>query len=266
MEIRGRVAIVTGAGGGGQGRAVARRLAREGASVIVSDMNEAGGRETVRMVESEDGRAVFCRANVAEESEVRALITFSESTFDGIDILVNNAGPYFPGSPLEKWTETIQANLMGTVYGTLFALPALRRRGGGVIVNFGSTSAVGHGVKHSDSPPYDVAKAGIARLTTTLAWLSQKEKIRVNCIVPDWVATVEVRDYVDSLTPKQRRDQGVPLPLTTLHEIADAVMELITDESLGGRVMVWWTGQKRGLIPVGDPGYARLEQFGRMPL
>lgn len=259
MDVRGRVAVVTGAGGGGQGRAVARRLAREGASVVVSDIDNHGGRETLRLIEAQGGCAAFHRADVGIEGDVRTLLKFGEEKYGGVDILVNNAGPYFPGAPLEKWVETIQANLMGTVYGTLCGIEAMRRRGGGVIVNFGSTSAVGHGLKHSSSPPYDIAKAGIARLTTTLAWLREKENIRVNCIVPDWVATEEVKSYVDSLTPQQCKDQGVPLPLTTLDEIANAVMQLITDEKLAGRIMVWWTGERRGLIPVGDLGYSKLE-------
>jgi 3-oxoacyl-[acyl-carrier protein] reductase len=259
MKVRGKVAVITGAGGGGQGRAVARRLARDEASVKVSDISERGGRETVRLIEEQRGRAAFFRADVGVESEVRELLAFAERTLGGVDILINNAGPYFHGAPFAKWMETIQANLMGTVYGTLHGIEAMRRRGGGAIVNFGSTSAVGHGFKHSSSPPYDIAKAGIARLTTTLAWLGEKEKIRVNCIVPDWVDTDEVRGYVESLTPKQCEEEGVPLPLTPLDDIADAVMDLIGNEDLAGRVLVWWTGQKRGLIPVGDLGYARLE-------
>ena len=91
MEVRGKVAVVTGAGGGGQGRAVARRLAREGASVIVSDIHEVGGGETVRLIESQGGRAVFFRANVGDEADIRVLIAFAEKTFGGTDILVNNA-------------------------------------------------------------------------------------------------------------------------------------------------------------------------------
>ncbi|HKV05650.1 MAG TPA: SDR family oxidoreductase [Candidatus Acidoferrales bacterium] len=259
MKIPGKVAVVTGAGGGGQGRAFSQRLAREGASVIVSDVDERGGLETVRLIQSQVGRAAFFRADAGVESDIRALIAFGEKVYGGVDIVVNNAGPYFPDAPLEKWVETIQVNLMGTVYGTLFGIEAMRRRGGGAIVNLGSTSAVGHGFKHSPAPAYDVAKAAVARLTTTLAWLREKENIRVNCIVPDWVATDEVKAYVDTLTPEQCKEQGVPLPLTTLEEAADAVMELIRNDNLAGRVMVWWTGQKRGLIPVGDPGYTRLE-------
>ncbi len=259
MEIRGKVAVVTGAGGGGSGRVIARRLAREGASVVVSDIIEAGGRETVSQIESSSGRAAFLRADVGLEVDVKALIAFSEKTYGGLDILVNGAGPYFPGDPLAHWLDTLQANLLGAMYGTLHAIPALRRRGGGAIVNFGSTSAIGHGRKHSASPAYDAAKAGVQRLTTTLGWLREKENISVNCLVPDWVATEEVKAYWDMLTPQQRREQGVPDVLTTVEEITDAIVELITDETLAGRVMVWWSGQPRRVIPVGDPGYVTLE-------
>ena len=126
-------------------------------------------------------------------------------------------------------------------------------------MNFGSTSAIGHGRKHSASPAYDAAKAGVQRLTTTLGRLKEKENISVNCLVPDWVATEEVKAYWDMLTPQQRGEQGVPDVLTTVEEIADAVVELITDETLAGRVMVWWSGQPRRVIPVGDPGYVALE-------
>jgi hypothetical protein len=83
----------------------------------------------------------------------------------------------------------------------------------------------------------------------------------VNCIVPDWVATDEIRAYADPLTPEQRREGRVPETLTTLDEIASAVVRLITDESLFGRVLVWWSGQPPGLIPVEDPGYAKLDVF-----
>lgn len=261
MEIVGKVAIVTGAGGGGQGRAVALRLARAGAAVVVSDVDEAGGQGTVRRIQVDGGRGAFLRANVGNEADVRALIAFAESSFGGLDILVNNAGPYFPGDRLQRWDETLRANLLGAIYGTLHAIEPMQRQGGGAIIYYGSTSALGHGRKHSASPAYDVAKAGVARLATTMNWLHQAHRIRVNCIVPDWVATEEVQTYVDSLTPEQRRSGGVPDTLTTLDEIASAVLRLITDESLSGRVLVWWSGEPPGLIPVGDPGYAALESF-----
>jgi NAD(P)-dependent dehydrogenase (short-subunit alcohol dehydrogenase family) len=261
MDLVGAVAIVTGAGGGGQGRAVALRLAKEGASVVVSDIDEPGGLETLRRIEGAGGKGAFLRADVGNEADLRALLAFAESTFGGLDILVNNAGPYFPADRLERWEETLRTNLLSAVNATLFAIEPMRRRGGGAIIYYGSTSAVGHGRKHSPSPAYDVAKAGVARLATTMGWLRETHGIRVNCIVPDWVATDEVRDYFDSLNPEQRRAGGVPDTLTTLDEIASAVLRLITDESLYGRVLVWWSGQPPGLIPLGDPGYAALDPF-----
>ncbi len=258
MEIIGKVAIVTGAGGGGSGRAIARRLARGGSSVVVSDIDERGGRETLRLIEAEAGRAAFFRADAGDETEMQALVSFAEKTYGGLDIMVNNAGPYYPEF-LGHWIKTVEANLFGTMYGTLHAVEAMRRRGGGAIVNIGSTSSLGYGWKHSPAPAYDAAKAAVMHLTAALARLREEYGIRVNCLVPDWVATEEVQSYWDALTPQQRKEQGVPEVLITRGEIAEAVVQLATDESLAGRVMVWWCGQPRRLISLRDPGYAALE-------
>ena len=260
MELKGKVAIVTGAGGGGSGTAEVRRFARDGGLVVVSDINESGGRETVRLIEADGGRASFFRADAGVESEIKRLIAFAESTYGGLDILVNNASaPYPPQGPLKGWFDAIQVDLLGAMWGTFFAIEAMRRRGGGAIVNIGSTSALGHGRKHSNSPGYDVAKMGITRLTTTLAWLRASDNIRVNCLVPDWVASPEVKEYFDSLTPEERKAKGVPAVLTTLDEIADAVVRLVRDESFAGRILVFASGERPRLIPWSDPGYAALE-------
>jgi len=260
MNVRDKVAIVTGSGGLGSGRAEARRLAREGAMVVVSDVNDEGGRETVRLIETEGGRAAFQRADMGVDAEVRSLVEFAIETFGGLDILINNASaPYRLDQPLEWWFEPVQVDLLGAMSAIRYAIPIMSSRGGGAIVNIGSTSALGHGRKHSGSPAYDVAKAAVARLTTTLAWLRETDNIRVNCFVPDWVAVPEVLEYWHSLTPDQRRQQDVPEVLTTLDEVCDAVMELITNEQLAGRIMVWWNGQERKLIAAGDVGYAAFE-------
>jgi len=259
MDLKNKVAIVTGSGGGGSGRAEARRFASDGCFVVVSDIDEAGGRQTLDLIKNAGGRAAFFRADVAIEAEVKALIEFAEETFGGVDIIVNNAsGPgYHPEVPLEYWFETVQIDLLGAMYGTRHGIDAMRRRGGGAIVNIGSTSALPHG--NSKAPGYDVAKMGIIRLTTALGWLGDRDGIRVNCLVPDWVASPEVKTYFDGLTPEQRKRGGVPDVLTSLEEIADAVLELVTDDRLAGRVMVLWSGKLPRLIPMGDPGYAGLE-------
>jgi NAD(P)-dependent dehydrogenase (short-subunit alcohol dehydrogenase family) len=257
--LNGKVAIVTGAGGGGSGRAIAKRLAREGASVVVNDIDDTGGRETVRQIEAADGKAAFLQSDVSIEAQIKTLIAFAEYTFGGLDILVNSAGPHFSQGPLENWVETIHGNLMASAFGILHAIEPMRKRGGGAIVNFSSTSALGHGRKHSPWPAYDIAKAAIIRLTTTMAWLREKDRIRVNCIVPAWIASEEVKEFWEGLTPQQRKEYGAPEVLLTLDEVAEAVLELITNDRLAGRVMVLWNGEPRRLIAEGDPGYAELE-------
>jgi NAD(P)-dependent dehydrogenase (short-subunit alcohol dehydrogenase family) len=262
MQIAGKIAVVTGAGGGGCGRAIARRLSREGASVVVSDLREAAGRETVEQIRAETDdprRAAFFRADVGVQAEVEALFAFAETTYGGVDLLVNNASHPEAGGPLEGWFETLQVDLLGAMYATLRAIEALRKRGGGAIVNIGSTSALGHGFQHSPWPGYDVAKMGVIRLTTALGCLRQSEGIRVNCLVPGWIASPQVVEYWVGLTPELRAQRGAPEVLLSLDEIADCVVRLATDESLGGRVMLLRNSQPPRLIAEGDPGYARLE-------
>ena len=198
------------------------------------------------------------RADAGVEDDLRRLIACAEETFGGLDILVNNAGPYWP-EPLGHWAETVQADLLGPMYATLHAIEAMRRRGGGAIVNIGSTSSLGYGRKHSPAAAYDAAKAGVIRLTTALGWLAEGERIPVNRRAGPAGSIAEVQAYVDSLTPQQRNEGKVPDVLIALHEIADAVLRLATDESLAGRVVVWWCGQEPKLIAAGDPGYAAWE-------
>lgn len=96
------IAVVTGAGGSGCGRAIARRFAKDGAAVVASDINENGGHETVRLIEDAGGRAVFFRADVRDERQVRDLIAFAEQSYGGVSVLVNNAsGPFRPGDETE---------------------------------------------------------------------------------------------------------------------------------------------------------------------
>jgi NAD(P)-dependent dehydrogenase (short-subunit alcohol dehydrogenase family) len=258
MDLQGKVAIVTGAGGGGSGRAIARRLARGGVAVVVTDLNELGGLDTVRRIEVEGGRATFYRADVRAETDMKRLFTFTEKAYGGLDILVNNASTFTP-QLLERWAEIVQTDLLGSMFAILHAIPAMRKRGGGAIVSMASTSALGHGPGRS--PAYQAAKAGIIRMTPTLACLREQENIRVNCLVPHWIATEELTAFVAGATPEQRQEWNVPDVLIPTEEIADAVAELATNESLAGRVMICRGGQPWRLIPVGDPGYAALDEY-----
>jgi len=124
MVLNDKIAIVTGSGGPGCGRAVALRLAREGCSVVVSDINDAGGAETLRLIEAGGGRAALQHVNVRVASEVEALVAFAEQRFGGLDIVVNNASaPYRPGEPMEHWAEILEADLLGPMNAVL--LPGL---------------------------------------------------------------------------------------------------------------------------------------------
>src|SRR5262249_38786751 len=206
MQLSGKVAIVTGAGGGGAGRAIARRVARDGARVVVSDIDKQGGVETVRAIEADNGHAVFVAADVGVEADVQALIATVEQTCGGVDFLVNDASaPFRP--EVEHWAKAVQVDLLGPIYGVRYGIEAMPRRGGGAIVNIGSTSALFHGRRRLGSAGYDAAKAGVMRLTTASAWLREREGIRVNCLVPHWIASPEVKSYFDALTPEQRRAQ-----------------------------------------------------------
>lgn len=262
MHIRGKTVVVTGAGADGSGRAIACRFAREGALVVVSDINETGGAETVRLIESAGGRAAFCSADVREEPHVRNLIGFAEKAFGALSVLVNNASftDIRPDEPLEHWTDNFPTDVFGTMYGTRLAIDALRRSGGGAIVNMTSITGLWHGRK-TPVPGYDLAKAAVIRLTTALAWLGEKEHIHVNCVAPGWIASQHVRNYWESLTPEQRKERGVPSRLLSLDEVASAVFRLATDDALSGRVMVWWSEDSPGLIPFNDRGYEALEKL-----
>jgi len=263
MELKDKVAIVTGAGGSGCGRAIACRFAHEGASVVIADTNEAGMRATVRVIEAEGGRCSICLTDVGNETEVRALFTFAESTCGGVDILVNDASDaVFPEKLFDDWFANLRVDLLGAMFATRYGIEAMRRRGGGAIVNIGSTSALPHGDLRTHGPSssgYNTAKAGVMRLTTTLNWMGAKEGIRVNCLAPHWIGTDHIKSVVAAMSPEQRRAAAVPDVLIAPEEVAGAVLRLAMDESLAGRIMVWFGGQGPRLIPFGDPGYASLE-------
>lgn len=257
-------ALVTGAGGVGCGRAIARRLAKKGAAVVVADLDELGAHETARLIVKDGGRAIARGCDVRIAAEVEEMVAFAARELGGLDCLVNDASaPFRPQAPLDNWADTIATDLLGTMLATRAAIDVMRKNGerGGAIVNLASTSALAHGRTHpGGSPAYDVAKAAVVRFTTMLAYLGESEHIHVNCLCPDWVATPEVQSYVDSLAPESFAEHGVPAELTTMKQIADAVMTLVRDDSLAGRVMVWWSHEDAPkLIPFGDRGYVTLD-------
>jgi len=258
VDVKDKVVVITGAGGEGSGRAIAMRFATEGALAVVSDINEGGCRETVRRIEAAGGRALWRATDVRVKDQVRDLIATAAGAGD-FRVLVNNASaPFHPDDPLDYWPELVETDLIGTMFGTRFAIDAFRKSGatetGYSVVNVSSISALWHGRAHA-SPGYDAAKAGVIRLTTMLASLQESDGIRVNCLAPGWIASPQVREYWEPLTAEERKRRGAPLRLLQLDEVAGAVFRLATDESLYGRVMLWWSEDEPQLIPWGDRGY-----------
>lgn len=230
MELAGRTALVTGAGIG-TGRAIATALAAEGADVVVSDIDEAGGRETAALC---GDRAHYVHADLTVAEDVRRLIEVAEPT-----LLVNNAGggghipPHFPDATPEEWGATLDLNLRAPMLATQLAMASMRRVGGGAIVNVASTAGVGS--EATQSPEYAAAKAGLIRFTAALA---AADGVRVNCIVPDWIAT-------ERLTAEELASEPPPIPLAT---IASEVLRLLRDDSLAGRAVVIWRGEPPQLL------------------
>jgi NAD(P)-dependent dehydrogenase (short-subunit alcohol dehydrogenase family) len=195
--------------------------------------------------------------------QIQNLIEFTESTFGPLSVLVNNASSVHPVEEgMAGWTSSLQTDLFGTIHATRWAVEAMRRSGGGSIVNISSISALWHGRKTPGGfAGYDVAKLGVIRLTTRVAKDVEKDQIRVNCLAPGWVATDGPRQYWESLAPAQRAERGVPSKLLSTEEVAEMVVYLATDRSLNGRVMVWWSEDPPRLIQWGDRGYRNVEEL-----
>lgn len=226
-----RVALVTG-GGSGAGAAIARRCADLGANVVVADIDYALAGEVAAGIRSEGGAALAHRCDVASEEQVNTLIDRAMREFGSVDLVVNNAGPWLDDDPIEHWTRIVGANLLGTLHVTRAAIEALKRRGGS-IVNVAASCGLGFGA--SDQPAYSAAKAGIMRFTASLGGLHQSQRIRVNCIVPDRIDSVE--------------------------EFAVSVVELALREDCAGRVLLVRAGGLREAVEYGDPGYRRTEPW-----
>jgi NAD(P)-dependent dehydrogenase (short-subunit alcohol dehydrogenase family) len=188
MEFVGKVAIVTGAAGG-IGRAVAAALAREGCALVLTYRTAAAeAQAAAEALRAAGRRALAVQVDVAEEAQVVAMVRQAEEVLGGVDILVNNAGMVqraaFTDLDEEDWRQMLDVNLLGAVRCVRAVLPALRRRGGGAIVNVASIRGlVDRGAAH-----YAVAKAGLVMLTRSLA-VELAPHIRVNAVAPGYVET-----------------------------------------------------------------------------
>jgi len=237
MDIKGKVGVITG-GASGIGRATSERLAKEGAAIVVADLDEAGGAETVKRIEGAGGRAVFVRADVTRLDDTRRMLDTAVSKFGRLDILHNNAGigvgaPGFPDAPPERWHLVIEIDLQAVILGTGLAAPLMQKNGGGVIINTASMAGL---YPHRQDAVYGAAKGGVVNFTHSLASWESERKIRVNCICPGIVDTPLVQRGQEARA-KAGLPTLAPAKMLNADQIADAVMELISDDSIIGRAL-----------------------------
>lgn len=246
MKLEGACAIVTGAAMG-IGRGVALRVAREGASVVVADVNQSLGQRTVADIMSNGGQAIHVTADVSSEEDIAAMFDGAHQRFGPVKLLVNNAGGAgdnsFPFADSAAWRGVIERNLIGVMYGTQHAVRSMTESAGGAIVSISSIGGIGF--RPYDLADYGAAKAGVIRMTSSLGTLSGTHGIRVNCICPGWVDT-----------PASRRSRATmpvedqPAACLTPDDIGEAVMHFVSNDDLAGRVMVWHEGQPWHLVPL----------------
>lgn len=201
MQFDGKTAIVTGAASG-LGRAIALKLAERGARLIVSDIDEEGGLQTVESIGSKGGKASFCKADTSKPEDNENLVKEALERHGALHIAVNNAGiggPNLPVGdyPLDGWEKVIAINLSGVFYGLRYQIPAMKRAGGGSIVNM--ASILGQ-VGFPNVCAYVAAKHGVVGLTKTAALDHAADKIRVNSVGPAFIRTPLVESTLDEET------------------------------------------------------------------
>ncbi|HMM28631.1 MAG TPA: glucose 1-dehydrogenase [Aggregatilineaceae bacterium] len=240
--LEGKVAIVTG-GGSGIGQSTALAYAREGVKVVVSDVDEQGGNETVRLIEAQGGEARFVRADVSKPAEVEQLVRATVEAFGALHFACNNAGIGGPAAPtgeypIDGWEQVIAINLSGVFYCMRYQIPEMLKAGGGVIVNMASILGT---VGYAQSPAYVAAKHGVVGLTKTAALEYSSQGIRVSAVCPAFIRTPlieenlaqDVRDYLVTQHPVGRL--GEP------EEVAELVVWLCSDAAsfiMGSPILV----------------------------
>jgi len=227
-----KVAIVTG-GGSGIGKAISLLYASEGAKIVVSDIDEKGGNETVSEIEANGGEAIFVKADTSNADDSKNVVEQTLKQYGALHIAVNNAGiggPVMPTGeyPIEGWDKTLAINLSGVFYGLRYQIPAMVASGGGSIVNVASILGK---VGTKNSSAYVASKHGVIGLTETAALEYADKNIRINSIGPGYVLTPLVKNSLDENVIKALVDLHPMGRLGASEEVAELALWLNSNKA-----------------------------------
>lgn len=235
MRLEGKVAVITGSAAG-IGRAAALRFAAEGAMIVGADVTAVANDATRRLVQDAGGKMVSTTVDVTDGASVAALFDLAEAEFGRVDVIFNNAGVMLEGdddaitTPDDVIDRTLAINVKGVIHGCRHGIPALRRAGGGSIINTASfVASVG-----SATPQiaYTASKGAVLSLTRELAVIHAREGIRVNSLSPGPLRTEMLMSFLDTEAKRQRRLLHVPMGrFGEASEMANAALFLASDES-----------------------------------
>jgi 3alpha(or 20beta)-hydroxysteroid dehydrogenase len=233
-KLEGKVALISG-GARGQGAAEAETFAREGAKVVFGDIRDAEGEKVEAAIRAAGGDATYVHLDVTSESDWQKAVRTATDRYGRLDILINNAAILLPRVPIEErtaaeWDQVMAVNAKGVFLGTKYAIPAMRRSGGGSIVNISSVAGIGQSL-HQE-PAYAASKGAIRIFTKVTASQHAKDKIRCNSVHPGPVDTEMFHSAFRDREAMARRLERVPLKrMGTVAEIVTAVLYLASDDS-----------------------------------